>query len=231
MSRGDIAGDHVQAAIAGKVRGNHCLGWKALGYYVTHPFGAGLILNVAGQGKEGYERQSPFSHFSRGEHITLTTIGRPGFPSGGSNAAKDELTGLEGSGHGVRGSGGRRGSGGLGVGWLSLQSGMAVTRHAGLHNRDGCSGVAFSALPLESTGVYWQPVWNILEQPSGPLDLLLVPPASEGVARSSDGCSTGCCGSVSCRRPKSASCAIWCGGPCTSWRRETAAYMKCDTTV
>jgi transposase len=29
---------------------------------------------------------------------------------------------------------------------------------------------------MESTGVYWQPVWNILEQPSGRLDLLLLNP-------------------------------------------------------
>ncbi len=29
---------------------------------------------------------------------------------------------------------------------------------------------------MESTGVYWRPVWNILEQPPGKLDLLLLNP-------------------------------------------------------
>jgi transposase len=50
---------------------------------------------------------------------------------------------------------------------------------------------------IESTGVLWQPVWNILEEH---VTVVLVNPRSC--------CNTGCCATVSSRRRRFASCAI-----------------------
>jgi transposase len=68
---------------------------------------------------------------------------------------------------------------------------------------------------MESTGVFWKPIFNILE---GRCEVLLVNPQhikqvpgarpTSPIASGSPSCSsTACCGAVSCRRSPSVSCA------------------------
>src|SRR5215470_14250138 len=69
---------------------------------------------------------------------------------------------------------------------------------------------------LESTGVYWKPVWNLLE---GQFEVLLVNaqhikavPGRKPIRRTVSGsltcCNTVCCGPVLCRRLRRENCAI-----------------------
>lgn len=69
---------------------------------------------------------------------------------------------------------------------------------------------------MEATGVYWRPVWNVLE---GRLELMLVNPQhvkalsgkkfDRGMRRTwRSCCSTGCCMEATSRRRASGSCAI-----------------------
>ncbi len=64
-------------------------------------------------------------------------------------------------------------------------------------------------IAMESTGVYWKPVWNILEAQG--FDLLLAN-AARRIRRTASGSrictSTACCGRVSCRPDRFAICAI-----------------------
>ena len=58
---------------------------------------------------------------------------------------------------------------------------------------------------MESTGVFWKPIFNILE---GHCEVLLISPQHIKQVPGRTSCSTtACCGAVSCRRSPSVSCA------------------------
>ena len=81
--------------------------------------------------------------------------------------------------------------------------------------RDWLEALGVKQVAMEATGVYWRPVWAVLEDR---FELMLVnagtsnrSPGARPTSRTRSGCAScwrpGCCRRASCRRSRSARCA------------------------